>query len=165
MKRLSSSHIDSVSQGSDDKSRTVTEVLITVSENGISNLEDVIADVAIPIALELGLPLELVSLDYSFDLQLLDDITRMGVHGDHAHNLLTHSCGEFTLHHSNEVVKELNLELVASGHRIAFKGGFDSLYPVDEVDQEGDLCGVILKPVSLLFLSEALKRVCGNVFN
>ena len=67
--------------------------------------------------------------------------------------------------HSNEVVKKLNLELVASGHRIAFKGGFHSLYPVDEVDQEGYLCGVILKPVSLLLFSEALKRVCSNVFN
>ena len=89
----------------------------------------------------------------------------MGVHGDHAHDLLTHSCGEFTLHHSNEIIKKLNLKLVASGHRITFKGGFHSLHPVDEVDQKGDLCGVILKPVSLLFLSEAFERVGSNVFN
>ena len=135
MERLSCSHIDSVSQGSDDKSRTITEILITVSKNSISDLEDVIANVTIPIALKLGLPLEFISFLYSFNLQFFNDITRMGVHGDHAHDFLTHTWGEFTLHHSNKVIKELNLELVASSHRIAFEGSFYSLYPVDKIDQ------------------------------
>ena len=69
MERLSCSHIDSISQGSDDKSRTITEILITVSKNGISNLEDIIANVTIPIALKLGLPLEFISLSNTFSNQ------------------------------------------------------------------------------------------------
>ena len=60
MEGLGSGHIDSISEGCDDESGAVSEVLVTVVENGIGNLEDVVTNESIPISLELGLPLELL---------------------------------------------------------------------------------------------------------
>lgn len=93
MESLGGRHIDSISQGRDDKSGTVSEVFITVVKNGIGNLELIILDFIVPITLKLGLPLEVIDLSHILVAQLLNDITRVGVHGDHAHNLLTHARG------------------------------------------------------------------------
>ena len=109
MESLGGRHIDSISQGRDDKSGTVSEVFITVVKYGIGNLELIILGFFVPIALELGLPLEVIDLFHTLVTQLLNDITRMGVHGDHAHNLLTHATGQLTLHHLNQVSQKLDL--------------------------------------------------------
>ena len=114
MESLSGRHIDSISEGCDDESWAVSEVLITVVEHSISNLEDVISDEAIPIGLELGLPLEFISLGDSLVTKLLDNITGVSVHSDHAHNLLTHASGKFTLHHDNEFLEQVDLEIETS---------------------------------------------------
>jgi hypothetical protein len=62
MKGLSSGDVDSISQGSNDKSWAIAKILITVVEDSIGNLEDIISNEAIPIRLELRLPLELISI-------------------------------------------------------------------------------------------------------
>jgi len=101
MKGLSSGDVDSISQGCNDKSWAIAKILITVAEDSIGNLEDIISNEAIPIRLELRLPLELIRICDLLISQLRNDITRVGVHGDHAHNFHTHASGELTLHHLN----------------------------------------------------------------
>ena len=156
MQRLSCRHIDSVGQRCDNESWAVAEILTTVAKSSISNLEDIISNEAIPIAFELGLPLELLRILNVLVSQFSNNITGMGVHGDHAHNLHTHAGSELALHHLNKICEQIHLLVKALSHVAFFKCTFDSLDPVDQVDEEGNLCRIILKPVLLIFLSETL---------
>ena len=91
MESLGSRHVDSISKRGDDESWAVSKILIAVCEDSISYLKNVIILKAVPICLELGLPLELVGIADLFVAEFFDNITRVGVHGDHAHNFLTHA--------------------------------------------------------------------------
>jgi len=95
-------------------------------------------------------------------MQALNDITRVGIHSNHAHNLLTHANAQVTLHHSNEFSKEYNLVVVTFFHIICLESGFDCLHPVHEVNQKRDLGGIIFEPVFLGFFGESLERVSGD---
>lgn len=159
MERLSSRHIDSIGEGCDNESGTVSKVLVTVVENGISNLEDVVTHEAIPISLELGLPLEFFRVGHTLILELVDDVTRVSIHSDHAHNLLTHAGGQIALHHENQLLEENNLKIVTFLHVAGLEGSLDTLHPVHKVDEEGHLSAIILKPVLLILLGEALEGV------
>jgi hypothetical protein len=74
MQSLGGGHINSIGKRGDDESGAVAKILITVVEDGISNLKHVILKECIPIALELGLPLELVWLFDSLIAKLFNDI-------------------------------------------------------------------------------------------
>ena len=102
MKGLCRCDIDSICERRDDKTRSVTQVLVAIVKDGISDFERVISDVWIPIDLQLGLPLELVHFCNSLIDELLNNITRVGIHSDQTHNLLTHARGQLSLHHPNQ---------------------------------------------------------------
>jgi len=100
VKSLSSSHIDSVSQGGNNKTWAITKVFVTIVENGISNLNDkgLAFFIGLNIVnLKLRLPLELFRVIDFLEVKFIDNITRVGVHGNQATNLLTHTLGEITL--------------------------------------------------------------------
>lgn len=135
MQSLGSRHINSISQGSDDESGTISEVLITVVKDSVGNIELVILFSFVPITLELGLPLEIIDLGDALIAQFLNDITRVSVHSDHAHNLLTHASGQLTLHHLNQICKKVDLVIKSLSHCVLFEGNFDILDPVHQVDE------------------------------
>ena len=135
MESLRCRHVNSIGQGSNDESWTVAQILVTIIEDSIGNLEDVITNEAIPIGLELRLPLKLFRICNSLITQLFDDITGMGVHGDHAHDLLTHTASKLTLHHLNKICQQIYLLLQAFIHCIFLESVFNSLAPVYQVDE------------------------------
>ena len=165
MKGLCRRDIDSICEWRDDKTRSVTQVLIAILTDGISDLERVITDVWIPIDLELRLPLELVHFCHAFIDKLLNNITRVGVHSDQTHDFLTHARGQLTLHHLNQFCQKLYLIVEARLQRTGLQGRLYVLYPTDEIDKERDLRWIVLEPVFLRFLLEALERVRRNLLN
>lgn len=163
MEGLRGGHINSISQGGDDKSRTVAQILVTVEESSISNTQLVIFQSFFPIGLELRLPLEFVSVGDLLVVKFEDDVTRVSIHSDHAHNFLSHGLGQITLHHQNQISQKLDLILVRLLHLFACEGFLNVHNPVDHVDQKGHHCGIFTQPLLLWFLLEAAQRVGSDV--
>lgn len=103
VERLCCRHVNSVSEGCNDQTWAVTQVLVTVFERGISNSEDEVLFILKPVDLQLGLPLEFIGIHDFLEVEILDDITRVGVHCNHAADLLAHRLRQIALNHLNEV--------------------------------------------------------------
>lgn len=87
MQGLCGCDINSVSEWSDDQSRSIAQIFIGVPEGGVCDSDlaiflIVIVGIGGPVELELGLPLEGVCFFDVFIIKFLDDISRVGVEGD-----------------------------------------------------------------------------------
>lgn len=105
MKGLGGSHVNSIGKGGNDKTWAISEIFVTVVENGISNLNDEggFLNFLKVVDLKLGLPLEFFGVVDLLDVELFDNITGVSIHGNQATNFLTHGSGKITLHQLNQV--------------------------------------------------------------
>jgi hypothetical protein len=64
------------------------------------------------------LPLELISLLHSCSHKEVNDVSRMSIHGNQTHDLLSYWLGKVTLHHHDESFEVVDLGLVDLSHSI-----------------------------------------------
>jgi len=165
---LGGSHVNSIGQRCNDKTGTVSKVLVTVSEDGVSNLKIEVIFSIREVDFKLGLPLELLSTEDMLKVEFLNNIARVSVHGNHATNLLAHRLGEVTLDHSDQVGEELDLVDVSLLHGFlvfgdVVEGLLDVFGPRQHVNEEGGLGGVLLQPFGFADLVQSLEGGSGNV--
>jgi hypothetical protein len=152
VKSLGGSDINSISESSDNKSGSITKVLITISEAGIANLEVEISTSGIIATLELCLPQEVIIASAIGLYHVVNDITRVSIHSNQTHDLLSLGLSKVTLYKHNQVLKVLLLLLecfwksILLATSIGYEGFLDKNNPVAVVDQQDDLCWISKNP-------------------
>lgn len=168
MKGLGGSHIDSISKSSNDKSGTVTKILVSIPELSISNLLNEILLVVVPVSLELRLPLEVILGGDLSLVELVNNISGVSIHSDKTHNLLSKRLGKISLNHNDQVLEKLLLVLKSLIHGTGIsltvpESLLDVQSPLGKVDQKSNLSGILLQPGLLVVLGESFKRVTGDL--
>jgi hypothetical protein len=166
VKSLSSSYINSISKRGNNESGSISEILITVSEDSIGNSELEVFLTGIVHTLELSLPLEFIrSLDILIN-KLFENISGVSIHGNHTHDFLSSRLVEITLDHENKAFEILKLSLIGffDGIVVGLVSG-ESFLATDDpravVNQQTGLSWGIGNPLILRHLSvslEGLKR-------
>jgi hypothetical protein len=87
---LGGGHINSIGKRSNDKTWSITEILVTIDEGSVSNSKLELLLFLKEVYFKLGLPLELLSRSDLAVVENLNNITGVSVHSNHATNLLTH---------------------------------------------------------------------------
>jgi hypothetical protein len=168
MEGLGSSDVNSIGQGSNNESWSITEVFITVVEASVSNFEDEIVSSWFIETLELSLPLEVVNPGDLISHEEIDDISRVSVHGNQTHDLLSHWLGEVSLHHLDKLGQIIALLGVSLLNRlvvlcIVVEGSLAKNNPLTVVDEEGHHGWIHDDPVGLWLLREQLERLLGYI--
>jgi hypothetical protein len=171
MESLRGCHIDSVSQRSDDKPWTVSEVLVTVAQTGISNAELEVVRLSVVQALELFLPQEVILVAATTVSHVANHVTRVRIHSDETHELGTQRLVDSrTSDHHNETIEVLNLLVVALLHGIFVSSLMveERLLAVDDplavVQKQDDLRGSLLNPCEFITLAHLLEVFKREVF-
>ena len=113
MQGLGGCNINSISKRSNNESRTVSKIFITIVKCGIGNSDAEILLSAIEYTLKLCLPVEIV---YSANLQvgkILKDISGVSIHGNQTHDFLSHWFVKLTLDHHDEAFQGIDLSAPA----------------------------------------------------
>jgi hypothetical protein len=149
VKGLSCCHVNSIGKGSNYQTRTVSKIFVSVVEGRISNFECEIVTAGVPVGLHLGLPLEFIRLVNSLVNKDTNDITRMSVHGNQAHDLHSERAGHRSiLHHLNESGQLVDTVLKSSGHGVVGESFLYVIDPTGKGNEEGALGTVHLEPLS-----------------
>lgn len=96
MEGLCGCDVDTICQGGDDQTGSVSKIFIGVPETSVSDLALRVIFFFDPVEFELGLPLELLGLPDIFVHELLDHVSGVRVGCDQDHDLLTHTLGQVT---------------------------------------------------------------------
>jgi hypothetical protein len=113
VKSLGSCYINSISERSNNESRTIAKILITIGKNSISNSELEVFFTGIEHTLELSLPLEFIRTSNTLVNELKKNISGVGVHCNHAHDFLSSGLVKITLDQHNKSIKIFELSLVS----------------------------------------------------
>jgi len=109
MEGLGSRYINSISKRSNNKSSTVSKVFITIVKSGIGNSDDEILLSTIVYTLKLCLPVEIINSANFQGVKILEDISRVSIHGNQAHDFLSHWFVKLTLDHHNKSFQGIDL--------------------------------------------------------
>lgn len=154
MQGLGGCNINSISKRSNNESRTVSKIFITIVKCGIGNSDAEIFFSAIEYTLKLCLPVEIVHSANLQIVKIIEDISGVSIHGNQTHDFLSHWFVKLTLDHHNEAFQGIDLSLPAllDGVRIRSSLSEGSLAvdnPCTKVDKQGDLGWILLDPVLL----------------
>ncbi len=86
--RLCGCDIDPIRQRRDHQARAIDQVLITIWEAGVADLDPAVSDVLVPVAAQLAHPEEAVGRCCIGLYDVGDHVAAVGVDGDHVHDLL-----------------------------------------------------------------------------
>lgn len=129
MESLSSGDVDTIGQGSNDQSWSVTKIFIGVPERSVGNVTLSHALFLVVDELQLGLPLELVGFPDVFSDELVHNVSGVSIQSDHAHDLLSKGFIQVTLHQLDETdqIEVSGLLVVLEGVKVT---GLDSVEAV-----------------------------------
>jgi hypothetical protein len=112
MKSLGGCNVNPISKRSDNESCTVSEVLITIVESGICNSDDEIFLITIKNTLKLSLPIKIINPANIQVGKIIEDISRVSIHRNQTHDLLSNWFCEITLDHQNKAFQGINLIII-----------------------------------------------------
>lgn len=113
MQGLGGCNINSISKRSNNESRTVSKIFITIVKCGIGNSDAEILLSAIEYTLKLCLPVEIVCSANLQGGKILKDISGVSIHGNQTHDFLSHWLVKLTLDHHDKAFQGINLSLPA----------------------------------------------------
>ena len=132
MQGLGGCNINSISKRSNNESRTVSKIFITIVKCGIGNSDSEILLFGIIYTLKLCLPVEIV---HSANLQggkILKDISGVSIHGNQTHDFLSHWFVKLTLDHHDKAFQGIDLSGPALLDGVAIRSGLsEGLLTVD----------------------------------
>ena len=109
MQGLGGCNINSISKRSNNESRTVSKIFITIVKCGIGNSDAEILLSAIEYTLKLCLPVEIVHSANLQGVKIMEDISGVSIHGNQTHDFLSHWFVKLTLDHHDKAFQVLNL--------------------------------------------------------
>jgi hypothetical protein len=174
MQCLSGCHINSVSKWSNDQSGSISQIFIWIPKVSISDFNMSVfllcLLVCVPIKFELGLPLESIRFLYVFDVQFLNNVSRVGIQSNQTHNFLPQCFCQVSLHHLNEEGQFFNedFEVIFKCIHIwtiwnFFEAKLNLIRCHNVIDKDSDLCGVSFNPFFFLHFCVIFKGFCCNI--
>jgi hypothetical protein len=129
---LSGSNINSICKGCNNESWAISEVFITIVKSGISNSDYEIFFSTIEDSLELRLPVEVINSANFQGVEVLENISRVSIHSNKTHDLLSHWLLKFALYHDNQALQGILLFVPALLHGVLVLGEFtEGLFTVN----------------------------------